>query len=61
MKRYNHIPKHLRPVRIPKIRVQNQTGFPNFLKRHLISMISLILFPLIGLDSEDADSAGEAD
>ena len=57
MKRYNHIPKHLLPVRIPKLRVKKETStLPSFLKKHLYSMIGLVLLPVIGLDSEASGS-----
>ena len=49
-KRYNHIPPHLRPPKIPKLRLQDKNTIPKILKRYLFMFAGIILLPLIGIE-----------
>ena len=52
-RRYNHIPIHLRPPKIPKLRMQDKNTLPNILKRYLFMIAGIILLPLVGLDADE--------
>ena len=52
-KRYNHIPRHLRPPKIPKLRLQDKNTLPKILKRYLFMFGGIILLPLIGIESDE--------
>lgn len=67
MKRYNHIPKHLRPPVIPKLKkLKSGTALPSILKRQLFMILGFMLFPIFGItgdeeegDEEDYDVDGD--
>jgi len=47
-KTYNHIPRHLRPVKIPQIVFQNTVKTPHLIKQHMTMIFTAIILPMLG-------------
>lgn len=60
-RRYNHIPPHLRPPKIPKLRMQEKNTIPKILKRYIFMFAGIILLPLIGIEGDDVLYSDELD
>jgi hypothetical protein len=60
MKRYNHIPKHLRPPVIPKLRkLEPRNKLPTILKRQLFMILGFMLFPILGISGDEEEDEYE--
>ena len=62
MKRYNHIPKHLRPPVIPKLRkLEGKSKIPSILKRQLFMILGFMLLPILGISVDDEEDEDDDD
>lgn len=52
---YNHIPKHLRPPKIPKITNKQKRKIPKMMKEHIIFLIGLSFIPVFSRKEEAPD------
>ena len=52
IKTYNHIPRHLRPPKIPKLKIDKSVNF-GFFRRYIFLIVGALVVPWFASEDDD--------